>query len=52
MVYASTIFRFIGEHEIRVIVRLLSVFVLAIGVQFLISGIGEALPQMLENIQW
>jgi multiple antibiotic resistance protein len=52
MMYASTIFRFIGEHEIRVIVRLLSVFVLAIGVQFLISGIGEALPQMLENIQW
>jgi multiple antibiotic resistance protein len=52
MVYSSTIFRFIGEHEIRVIVRLLSVFVLAIGVQFLISGIGEALPQMLENIQW
>lgn len=52
MVYSSTIFRFIGEHEIRVIIRLLSVFVLAIGVQFLISGIGEALPQMLENIQW
>lgn len=52
MVYASTIFRFIGDHEIRVIVRLLSVFVLAIAVQFLISGIGEALPQMLENIQW
>lgn len=52
MVYSSTIFRFLGDHEIRVIVRLLSVFVLAIGVQFLISGIGEALPQMLENIRW
>ncbi|MDT8357246.1 MAG: MarC family protein [Methanomicrobiaceae archaeon] len=52
MRYSSTIFRFIGDQEIRVIVRLLAIFVLAIAVQFFISGIGEALPQILQNIQW
>jgi multiple antibiotic resistance protein len=47
---APRILAIFGEHEIRVLVRLLSIFVLAIGVQFLISGVGEAIPQILNNI--
>ncbi len=39
-----------GDHEIRVFMRLLAIFVLAIGVQFLISGVGEALPQILSHL--
>lgn len=50
MTYSSSIFRFIGEHEIRVIVKLLAIFVLAIAVQFLISGISEAMPQILAYV--
>jgi multiple antibiotic resistance protein len=47
---APRILAILGEHEIRVLARLLAIFVLAIGVQFLITGIGEALPQILSNI--
>ena len=47
---AQRILSVLGDHEIRVLVRLLAIFVLAIGVQFLINGIGEALPQILENL--
>jgi multiple antibiotic resistance protein len=47
---APRILSIFGEHEIRVLVRLLSIFVLAIGVQFLINGVGEALPQIISNL--
>jgi multiple antibiotic resistance protein len=47
---APRILAIFGEHEIRVLVRLLSIFVLAIGVQFLINGIGEALPQIISSL--
>jgi multiple antibiotic resistance protein len=47
---APRILAIFGEHEIRVLVRLLSIFVLAIGVQFLIGGIADALPQILSNL--
>jgi multiple antibiotic resistance protein len=47
---AQRILSVLGDHEIRVLVRLLAIFVLAIGVQFLINGIGEALPQILANL--
>jgi multiple antibiotic resistance protein len=43
------IFRFIGQHEMKVIPRLMAVFVLAIAVQFIINGTGEALPQILST---
>jgi multiple antibiotic resistance protein len=52
MLYAPEIFRIIGKHEERVIVKLLSIFVLAIAVEFLIGGIGEALPQMLSGVDF
>ncbi len=46
---APRILSVVGEPEIRVVMKLLSIFVLAIGVQFLINGIGEALPQILTH---
>lgn len=50
MTYASYIFRFIGEHELKVIPKLMAIFVLAIAIQFTINGIAEALPQILSEI--
>ncbi|HUU75312.1 MAG TPA: MarC family protein [Methanoregulaceae archaeon] len=50
MTYASYIFRFIGEQEIKVIPKLMAVFVLAIAIQFIINGVAEALPQILSQI--
>jgi multiple antibiotic resistance protein len=50
MLNAPRILAIFGEHEIRVLLRLLAIFVLAIGVQFLIGGIGEALPQIVSNL--
>lgn len=47
MSYSHLLFRFIGQHEMKVIPRLMAVFVLAIAVQFIINGTGEALPQIL-----
>jgi multiple antibiotic resistance protein len=47
MSYSRLLFRFIGQHEMKVIPRLMAVFVLAIAVQFIINGTGEALPQIL-----
>jgi len=50
MTYASYIFRFIGEQEMKVIPKLMAVFVLAIAIQFMINGISEALPQVLSKL--
>jgi multiple antibiotic resistance protein len=50
MTYASYIFKFIGEQELKVIPKLMAVFVLAIAIQFTINGISEALPQVLSQI--
>jgi small neutral amino acid transporter SnatA (MarC family) len=47
---ASRILAIFGEYEIRVLVRLLSIVVLAIGVQFLINGIREALPHIMSYL--
>ena len=49
MSYSHLIFRFIGQHEMKVIPRLMAVFVLAIAVQFILNGAGEALPQILAS---
>jgi multiple antibiotic resistance protein len=47
MKYASKISGFIGGEGLRVITKLMSIIVLAIAVQFVISGITEAIPQIL-----
>lgn len=41
MWYAPRITGLIGEEELRVITKLMSIIVLAIAVQFIISGIAE-----------
>jgi len=50
MSYSHILTRFIGEHEMKIIPRLMAVFVLAIAVQFIINGTGEALPQILSGV--
>lgn len=47
MRYASKISGFIGGEGLRVITKLMAIIVLAIAVQFVISGITEAIPQIL-----
>ncbi|MGC9345267.1 MAG: MarC family protein [Candidatus Bathyarchaeales archaeon] len=46
MTYASRILKFLGEEGLRVITRLMSIIVLAIAVQFIISGIAETIPKL------
>jgi multiple antibiotic resistance protein len=50
MQHAPRIISVFGEHEIRVLIRLLAIFVLAIGVQFVMNGVSEALPQILSSL--
>ncbi|UCC33399.1 MAG: MarC family protein, partial [Candidatus Bathyarchaeota archaeon] len=47
MKYGPRIFRFMGDEGLRVVTKLMSIIVLAIAVQFIISGIAEAMPQVL-----
>ncbi len=47
MRYASKISEFIGSEGLRVVTKLMAIIVLAIAVQFVISGITEAIPQIL-----
>lgn len=46
MMYAPKIFKFLGEEGLHVITRLMSIIVLAIAVQFMISGIAEIIPTL------
>lgn len=46
MKYAPKIFKLLGEEGLRVITRLMSIIVLAIAVQFIISGIAETIPAL------
>jgi len=46
MTYALGIFKFLGEEGLHVITRLMSIIVLAIAVQFMISGIVEIIPTL------
>ncbi len=46
MTYAPKILKFLGEEGLRVITRLMSIIVLAIAVQFIISGIAETIPKL------
>lgn len=46
MTYAPKIFKFLGEEGLNVITKLMSIIVLAIAVQFIISGVAEILPKL------
>lgn len=46
MKYAPKIFKFLGEEGLHVITKLMSIIVLAIAVQFIISGIAEAISTL------
>jgi len=46
MTYAPRIFKFLGGEGLHVITRLMSIIVLAIAVQFMISGIAEIIPTL------
>lgn len=50
MLYGPRIFAFIGEEGLRVIPKLMAIIVLALAIQFIISGIAEAMPQILSNV--
>lgn len=50
MLYGPRIFAFIGEGGLRVVPKLMAIIVLAIAIQFIISGIAEAMPQLLANL--
>lgn len=46
MMYAPKILKLLGEEGLRVITRLMSIVVLAIAVQFVISGVAETLAKL------
>ncbi|MDN7025123.1 NAAT family transporter [Methanoculleus sp. FWC-SCC1] len=50
MLYGPEIFRYIGREGLNVIPKLMAIIVLALAVQFIISGIAEALPQIVSNL--
>ncbi len=50
MLYGPEIFRYIGQEGLNVIPKLMAIIVLALAVQFIISGIAEALPQIVSNL--
>ena len=50
MAYSNRLFRFIGENELRIIAKFLAIFVLAIAIQFIISGLSGAMPQIIAEV--
>ncbi len=50
MLYGPQIFRVIGQEGLAVIPKLMAIIVLALAVQFIITGIAEALPQIVSNL--
>jgi len=50
MAYSNYLFRFIGENELRIIAKFLAIFVLAIAIQFIISGLSGAMPEILAGV--
>lgn len=50
MAYSSILLRFIGDNEIKIITKFLAIFVLAIAIQFIISGLSGAMPQIISEV--
>jgi len=48
--YSSRILKFIGEQELRIITKFLVVFGLAIAIQSILSGISNAMPDILAHL--
>lgn len=46
MRYSDVLFRHLGEDGLKVVTAIMSIIVMAIAVQFLIDGIGTAIPQL------
>jgi multiple antibiotic resistance protein len=46
MRYSSRLFKYLGDEGLRVVTAIMAIIVLAIAVQFLIDGIGTAVPQV------
>lgn len=46
MRYSSKLFKYLGDEGLRVVTAIMAIMVLAIAVQFLIDGIGTAVPQV------
>ncbi|MGE5188207.1 MAG: MarC family protein [Betaproteobacteria bacterium] len=44
--YSSRLFKYLGDEGLRVVTAIMAIVVLAIAVQFLIDGIGTAVPQV------
>ncbi len=50
MLYSPRILILIGEGGLGVVPKLMTIIVLAIAVRFIISGIAEAMPRLLANV--
>ncbi len=46
MRYSTRLFKYLGDEGLRVVTAIMAIIVLAIAVQFLIDGIGTAVPQV------
>ncbi len=46
MRYSDRLFKYLGDEGLRVVTAIMAIIVLAIAVQFLIDGIGTAVPQV------
>ena len=46
MRYSHRLFKYLGDEGLRVVTAIMAIIVLAIAVQFLIDGIGTAIPQV------
>jgi multiple antibiotic resistance protein len=46
MRYSNRLFKYLGDEGLRVVTAIMAIIVLAIAVQFLIDGIGTAVPQV------
>lgn len=51
LTYSNYLFRFIGEPELRIITKFMAIFVLAIAIQFIISGLSGAMPEILAGVE-
>jgi multiple antibiotic resistance protein len=47
---SDCLFRFIGEHELRILTKFLAIFMLAIAIQFMIGGLSGAMPEILTGV--
>jgi multiple antibiotic resistance protein len=49
LVKANTVFKFLGKTGTRVVVRIMGLLLLSLSVQFIIEGLIEAFPFLLDR---